>query len=113
MHPYKMELIHTIIDEIKLLCSNEYVNESASIQSPLRLTDEQLQDLIFKIVISLPDKLIYLSDERQIRYYVKLIASEFVLFQVNEDLANPSYPILFSNFINELNSHLIKKSPLR
>ena len=68
--------------------------------------------LIYKIMLSIPDKLIYLSDQKQIDYYVKLIASEFVLFQVNEDVMDLGYPICFSNFIIELNGKLIKKSPV-
>lgn len=107
MHPVKLELINSVLNETKFLCNMDHKDLNASTQAVLRLTDEQLYELIYKIMLSVPDKLIYLSDKNQVNYYVKLIASEFVLFQVNEDVMDLDYPVCFSNFIVELNGTLV------
>lgn len=67
------------------------------------LKNNQIDELISKIVIALPDGYFEEYDNKIMSQINALIAKEFIMFQVQENMRDPNYVLYLENFIYDLN----------
>lgn len=90
------DVVHIIRDVCKLVFN---LKSNDEIQRVFGFTNEQLEDIIKNIIISLPDNIFALPPQSLEKIKV-IFANEFIFFHVQERVDNPDYKQDLSNFIH-------------
>ncbi len=108
----KAKIVNDIIEKIQVFC-NEFVNKpykennsEDNYMLPLPATKVEINNIISKVITGLPPY--YFTIDRITTLAIKdHIASEYVLFQAQEDITDKLFPDYLSNFIYELRDEIL------
>lgn len=105
----KDEFAHDVIRIVNDLCKLVFnLNADQDVEKVFGMTHEQLDNVIKKIVQSLPAQLFALPAQR-LEEIKSIFAKEFIFFQVQEKLNDPNYENDLSNFIYAFSRDIQKK----
>lgn len=95
----KSEFTHDVLRIVTDLCKLVFnLNPGQGVEHVFGTTHEQLENVIQKIVQSLPTNIFELPAKR-LEEIKSIFAKEFIFFQVQEKLNDPNYENDLSNFI--------------
>lgn len=117
MHPRKLKYTQEIFSLINTLCANMSDEKNTNISDVLAVSNEDMFELIKKVMIALPDDFFYNAPPAMLHDLLGFIAKNLILFQVQEDIEKEHYTLNFINFINKLTTSIVvryyQKSQLR
>lgn len=105
MHPRKEESakeIYNIVDQYCEANTHAKCSQASAISFVLGVSETDVQKLIRKIVIALPDCFFYLAKPDQVNEMVDFIAQQYLLFQAQENIDDELFPSMLINFVNNL-----------
>lgn len=102
MHPQKELYAKEVFQLVKRGCSQVTKDRRKAIELALHLSEENLQEIIKKIMIALPDVFFYRAKPVILYDMLCFISKHIILFQVQEDLKEEHYVTHLFNFIQVL-----------
>ena len=102
MHPNKQIYAGQMVGLVVQVCQSFFEGPGDAVWGVLHLEQKDMEDIISKIVIALPDSHFYRAQKPMLQDMLEFIVKHYILFQVQEDASNDWYAYSLINFIQSI-----------
>lgn len=109
MHPRKKQYVKEVHELTEKACRAMSENRKGGIPVVLKISTDDSEELISKIITALPDRQFYQATPAKLYDILAFIAKNYILFQVQEDIEDDNYANNLIAFLSSLSRNIDEK----